>query len=100
MASATEMLDRAEHSVRISRLQPLGDRVLLRRIPEPEGGEIKIADAFRPKSRYGEVLSVGEAVKNVFKGEEVFFSQYSANEIMVDGEELVVISERDIWLKL
>lgn len=102
-SDAREMTDRAlriAHEAKIARVSPLEERVLLRRLEEDDGKQVAIADAYKPKSNKGEVLAVGLRVLTLKKGDQVLFGEYSAQEIEVDGEPLVLISVHDIWLRL
>lgn len=95
------VLDRAEHTVAVSHAQPLNDRVLLRRVPyEQKDQTVQIADAFKPASNVGVVLGVGPDVEGVSLGDKIMFSFYSAQDVMIDNEKLVLISFQDIWIKL
>ncbi len=91
-----------------AKIQPLGDRVLLK-ILEPENktkGGIIIPDSAKEKPQEGEVVAVGpgKATKDgsripmqVKEGQKVLFSKYSANEFTTkEGEELSMIKEEDI----
>jgi len=91
-----------------AKIQPLGDRVLLK-ILEPENktkGGIIIPDSAKEKPQEGEVVAVGpgKATKDgsripmqVKSGQKVLFSKYSANEFTTkEGEELSMIKEEDI----
>lgn len=102
-AEARDLMERGikiSHEMKIAHALPLNDRVLLRRI-EQEKRDIDIPDAWKPKSNIGEVLAIGkDAVGQLMKGERVIFGYYSAQDITVDGEELVLISIHDIWLRL
>jgi chaperonin GroES len=105
MASATleqtlEMMERAGHVAKIARLQPLEDRVLLRRLEDDDEKLVQTADAWKPKPNRGEVLAVGLRVLTLKRGDRVLFGEYSAQDITVDGEELVLICVHDIWLRL
>lgn len=91
---------RAAHIAKLAKVQPLNDRVLLRRIEEEDGKLVQTPDAYRPKSNIGEVLSIGHRVVTLKRGDRVMFGEYSAQPIEVDGEELVLLSLHDIWLRL
>ncbi|MGH2768438.1 MAG: co-chaperone GroES [Candidatus Methylomirabilales bacterium] len=88
------------------KLRPLGDRVLVR----PEEGEeslpsgLVIPDTAKEKPQEGVVLAVGpgsfvdgkRVPVDVKEGDRVMYSKYGGTEIKVGGEELIVLSERDI----
>ncbi len=89
------------------RLVPLGDKVIVRRIEEEEqtAGGILLPDTAREQPQIGRVLSVGDGRRlsdgslvphQVHEGERVVFQRYSGNEVEVDGETLLIMSENDI----
>lgn len=94
------LLNSARHQGIIAALKPLNDRVLLRRYEETDGKDVQIADAFKGKSNRGTVLAVGPSVTSLSEGDRVLFGEYSAEDITIDGEELVLISVHDCRLKL
>jgi chaperonin GroES len=89
------------------RIVPLGDKVVVRRIEAEQrtAGGIVLPDSALEKSHEGKVLSVGDGrlLENggrgrmqVREGDRVIFSSYSGNEVNVDSETLLVMSEDDI----
>ncbi len=90
-----------------SKIRPLGQNVLLRRLEAEEKtkGGIYLPDTAKEKPREGEILAVGEGEldKNgkrrqfsVKEGDRVIFSSYAGTEIKVAGEEFMILSENDI----
>ncbi len=91
----------------MSKIRPLGDKVLVRRV-EAEGktaGGIVLPDAAKEKPKRGKIISVGQgrllddgkrAKMQVKKGDEVLFSSYAGTDITVDGKEMMIMSEDDI----
>lgn len=89
------------------RLVPLGEKVVVRPI-DPESrtaGGIVLPDTAREKSQQGRVLSVGDgcnlpdgtrAKPQVSEGDRILFERYAGTKVVVDGEELLILSERDI----
>ena len=88
-------------------LRPLGDRIVVKVIAQEERTKsgIVLPDTAQEKPQQGEVLAVGNGAilengerrpLDVKKGEQVIFSKYSGTEIKVDGEEVLILSERDI----
>ncbi len=88
--------------------RPLHDRVLARRLDADEktAGGIIIPDSAREKPQEGEVIAVGPGAlsekgetvpMNVKKGDRILFGKYSGTEVKVDGEELVILKESDIF---
>lgn len=88
-------------------IKPLRDNVIVRRVEEEKTttSGLIIPDSASEKPSTGEVLAVGNGAKNssgdtinmeVKVGDKILFSQFSSNEITVDGEKLLVMSEADI----
>ena len=88
-------------------IQPLHDRVIVRRIDEGEQvrGGIIIPDTAKEKPQEGEVIAVGEGkykedgsrqALDVQAGDRVLFGKYGGSEITLDGEELLIIREDEI----
>lgn len=89
-------------------LAPVGDRIIVRRIEEEKvsPGGIVIPDAAAEKPDQGDVLAVGPGKLNdkgqrvemsLFVGERVLFGKYSGQTVKVDGDELLVMREDDIF---
>ncbi len=89
------------------RLVPLGDKVVVRRTESEErsSGGIVLPDAAREKPQQGRVLSVGDgsrlpdgtlASPQVVEGDRVLFNRFAGTEVVVDGEELLIMGEQDI----
>lgn len=86
---------------------PLHDRVLVRRIEGEEttkGGFI-IPDTAKEKPQEGEVVSIGTGGRredggripiDVKAGNRILFGKWSRSEIKLDGEDLLIMKERDI----
>jgi chaperonin GroES len=92
-------------------LQPLDDRVVVRRLEAEEKteGGIVLPDTAKEKPQRGEVLAVGpgklldsgkRAPAEVKVGDKVLFGKYSGSEVKVESEELVIMREGDILAKL
>jgi chaperonin GroES len=88
--------------------RPLGDRVLVRRVDEEEKsrGGIIIPDTAKEKPQEGEVLTVGPGARDedgdivpldVRVGDRILFGKWSGTEVKIDGEDLVVMKESDIF---
>ena len=88
--------------------RPLQDRVLVRRLASEEKtvGGIVIPDTAKEKPIEGEVVAVGPGLRDkdgtlhppaVAVGDRVLFGKWSGTEIKLDGEELVVMKESDIF---
>ena len=90
------------------KLRPLGDRVIVKRIESETktASGIVIPDSAAEKPDQGEVLAVGPGKKNdkgdvaamnVKVGDRVLFGKYSGQTVKVDGEELLVMKEEDLF---
>jgi chaperonin GroES len=88
-------------------IKPLGDRVLLKAMEQEEKTKsgIVIPDTAKEKPQKGKVIAVGsgrildngtKVPLEVQVGDIVIFSKYSGTEVKVDGEEYLIVSERDI----
>ncbi len=87
--------------------KPLHDRIAVRRIEQNEksNGGIIIPDTAKEKPSEGIVVSVGSGAYgedgkvvalDVKKGDHVLFGKWSGSEIMIDGEDLLIMKESDI----
>ena len=87
---------------------PLHDKVLVKRTEEEEksAGGIVLPGSATEKPSQGEVIAVGPGKKSengdvspvgVAVGDTVIFGQYGGNEIKIDGEEYLILSEADIF---
>ena len=89
-------------------LHPLEDRIVVRpNIAEATTASgLVIPDTAKEKPQQGEVLAVGpgrrsentgEIIPNSVKtGDTVVYSKYGGTEITVDGEDLLILSSRDV----
>jgi chaperonin GroES len=86
---------------------PLNDKIVVRRVEAEEktAGGIVLPDTAKEKPKQGKVLSLGEgkllesgkrAAFQVKEGDRVLFSSYAGNEVTVDGEEYLIMTEDDI----
>ena len=90
------------------KLRPLADRVIVKRVENETktASGILIPDNAAEKPDQGEVLAVGPGKKNdkgelstmsVAVGDKVLFGKYSGQTVKVDGEELLVMKEDDLF---
>ncbi len=88
-------------------LKPLGDKVVVEIIEEPQttASGIVLPDTAKEKSQRGKVVAVGsgklldsgERVPvEVSEGDTVVFAKYGGTEVSLEGKELMILSERDI----
>ena len=90
-----------------TKLRPLHDRVLIKRLEEQDErhGSIIIPDSAKEKPQEGRVIAVGTgrvtedgkrlplAVK---AGDRILFGKYSGSEVKIDGTEYLIMKEEDI----
>ncbi|HET8903359.1 MAG TPA: co-chaperone GroES [Saccharospirillum sp.] len=90
------------------KIRPLHDRVVVRRKEQEEktAGGIVLPGSAKEKPSQGEVLAVGNGrildngdVKSldVKVGDTVVFGQYAGSTVKIDGEELLIMTESDIF---
>src|SRR3954471_15006627 len=90
-----------------TKLVPLHDRIVVRRIEEAETtrGGIIIPDSAKDKPQEGEVISVGKGKSNeegkvfpldVKAGDRVLFGKYSGTDIKIDGEDFLIMREEEV----
>ncbi|CAK7069478.1 10 kDa chaperonin 2 [Saezia sanguinis] len=90
------------------KLRPLHDRVVVKRIESETktASGIVIPDAATEKPDQGEVLAVGPGRRgedgklvamDVKVGDRVLFGKYSGQTVKVDGQELLVMKEDDLF---
>jgi len=90
-----------------TKLRPLHDRVLIKRLEEQDEkhGRIIIPDSAKEKPQEGKVMAVGSGrvteegktlALAVKAGDRILFGKYSGSEVKIDGEELLIMKEEDI----
>ena len=90
------------------KLRPFHDKVLVKRTEEEEttAGGIVLPGSAAEKPSQGEVIAVGPGKRqdngeliapDVKAGDLVIFGQYGGNEVKIDGEEYLILSEGDIF---
>ena len=88
------------------KLKPLGDRVVVKPDEKEEmtASGIVLPDTAKEKPQEGKVVAVGsgkyedgkQVPLEVKEGDKVVYSKYGGTEIKVEGEEYLILSERDI----
>jgi len=91
-----------------TKLRPLHDRVLVKRIEEAEEvrrGGIIIPDTAKEKPQEGKVIAVGNGKVgedgkriplDVKAGDRILFGKYSGSEVKIDDEEYLILREEDV----
>lgn len=91
----------------VHHLKPLADRILVQPLEREERtkGGIFLPDTAKEKPQMGKVLAVGagRVLDNgerqpleVREGNTILFAKYAGTELKVDGQDVLIISERDI----
>ncbi|HEY7725466.1 MAG TPA: co-chaperone GroES [Anaeromyxobacteraceae bacterium] len=90
-----------------TKIRPLQDRLIVKRVAEEEKtkGGIIIPDTAKEKPIEGKVIAAGNGKVledgkvrplDVKAGDRVLFSKYAGTEIKLDGEEHIIMREEDI----
>jgi chaperonin GroES len=90
------------------KLQPLGDRVVVKPTDDVESrtpSGLVIPDTAKEKPQIGEVIATGPGARDedgdripmdVSIGDKVLYSKFAGTEVKLDGDEYLVLSERDL----
>jgi chaperonin GroES len=90
-----------------TKLRPLGDRVVIKPTPREEMTKsgIVLPDTAKEKPQEGTILAAGpgriledgkrEAL-DVKEGQKVLYAKYAGTEFKVEGEDLLIVSQKDI----
>ena len=90
-----------------TKLRPLGDRVVIQPTAREEMTKsgIVLPDTAKEKPQEGTILAVGPGrilddgkreAMDVKKGDKVLYAKYAGTEFKIDGEELLIVSQKDI----
>jgi len=99
--------DRTLATASSTKLRPLGDRVVIQPTPREEMTKsgIVLPDTAKEKPQEGTVLAIGPGrtlddgsreAMDVQEGQKVLYAKYAGTEFKVDGEELLIVSQKDI----
>jgi chaperonin GroES len=89
------------------KLKPLGSRVVIKALDREEVTKsgILIPDTAKEKPQEGKVLAVGPGDRDengkripveLKEGDKVLFQKYAGTEFKLEGEELLILSEKDV----
>jgi chaperonin GroES len=93
------------------KLQPLEDRIVVRPAEAEETtiSGLVIPDTAKEKPQQGEVLAIGPGRRSEHSGElipldiavgdVIIYSKYGGTEVTIDGEDLLILSSRDVLAK-
>ena len=98
---------RADATPVTKKLRPLGDRVVIQPSAREEmtKGGIVIPDTVKEKPQEGMIRSVGPGrildngkreAMDVKTGDKVLYAKYAGTEFKLDGEDLLIVSQKDI----
>ena len=90
------------------KFRPLHDRVVVKRFEEDAktAGGIIIPDTVKEKPMQGEVVAAGPGARDdagkvipldLKAGDRVLFGKWSGTEVKIDGEDLLIMKESDIF---
>lgn len=90
------------------KLQPLSDRIVVRpsKAEEKTKGGIIVPDTAKERPVWGEVIAVGpgrmsddgKLIPMTIKvGDQVLYGKYSGTEVNIEGEELLIMRESDVF---
>ena len=90
------------------KIRPLGERILVKRLDNSTKTEsgLYIPDSAQEKPQQGQVVAVGKGrvaedgtvrPVDVKVGDTVIFGKYSGNEVKIDGQELLIMKEDDVY---
>ena len=79
--------------------QPLGKRVLVKRVEEANttASGIIIPDNATEKPSQGEVIAVSKEVSELTCGDSVLFGKYAGNEVSIGADKFLVLNTEDIF---
>jgi chaperonin GroES len=90
-----------------TKLRPLGDRVVVKPTPREDMTKsgIVLPDTAKERPQEGEVLAAGPGrilddgkreAMDIKVGDKVLYAKYAGTEFKIDGEELLIVSQKDI----
>jgi chaperonin GroES len=90
-----------------TKLRPLGDRVVIQPTPREEMTKsgIVLPDTAKEKPQEGKIIAAGPGrltdegkrePMDVKEGDTVLYAKYAGTEFKIEGEELLIVSQKDI----
>ncbi|MFT7668680.1 MAG: chaperonin GroES [Planctomycetota bacterium] len=106
MAAKTKSAPKSKKSTTIG-IRPLGERLLVKRLEAEttSAGGILLPESAKEKPKEGTVIALGDgkllengerAAWSIKKGDTVLFTSYGGTEVKYNGEEYLIMEERDI----
>ena len=98
---------KATATITATKLRPLGDRVVIKPTPREEMTKsgIVLPDTAKEKPQEGTIVAAGPGKilddgkrepMDVKDGDKVLYAKYAGTEFKIDGEELLIVSQKDI----
>ncbi len=88
------------------KIEPLGERVLIKVLQQPQQTEsgIYLPETAKEKPQEGEVVALGPEVDEddtpLAVGDIVMYPKYTGTEIKIDGEDYLIMDASDILAKI
>ena len=106
MATATKVKAKSK-----TKLVPLGDRIVIKPVVQEEvlASGIVIPDTAKEKPQQGEVVAAGagrldengkRVPMEVKVGDRILYAKYTGQEVKIEQEEYIVLSEKDVLCKV
>ena len=97
----------AKATATATKLRPLGDRVVIKPSEREEMTKsgIVLPDTAKEKPQEGKVIAAGPGrilddgkreAMDIKKGDKVLYAKYAGTEFKIDGDELLIVSQKDI----
>ncbi len=94
-----------------TKLAPLADRIVITPLKQEEvtASGLVIPDTAKEKPQQGEVVAVGPGRADdkgklidmaISVGDRILYAKYTGTEIKLDGEDYIVLNEKDVLAKL
>ena len=97
----------ATATVSATKLRPLGDRVVVKPLQREEMTKsgIVLPDTAKEKPQEGKIVAAGpgavledgkRGTMDVKEGDKVLYAKYAGTEFKIEGDELLIVSQKDI----
>jgi chaperonin GroES len=107
MSSSQEDCTLATATASTTKLRPLGDRVVIEPTPREEMTKsgIVLPDTAKEKPQEGMIIAAGPGKvlddgkrepMDVKKGDKVLYAKYAGTEFKIEGDDLLIVSQKDI----
>jgi chaperonin GroES len=94
-----------------TKLVPLADRIVITPLKQEEmtASGLVIPDTAKEKPQQGEVVAVGPGrlddngkriAMDLQAGDRILYAKYTGTEVKLDGDEYIVLNEKDVLAKL